>query len=155
LFGDKQTIIDSGGEKMFITCRIIDNTLLDCTNEDTPILQSCQGVIFITAKPRGGCIPITLSIVTAEVAIHITRTQSGWKRDSCLSEGYYPGGSGRALTGDQFTSPDMTVELCTDYCHQKGFPWAGVEFGKECKPSTLSYSWPWYILISFGNRLLR
>lgn len=38
----------------------------------------------------------------------------------------------RVLSGPSFSSPDMTVELCTRYCSNRGFGLAGLEYQNEC-----------------------
>lgn len=40
--------------------------------------------------------------------------------------------NGRLLSGPSTTNPQMTVELCVNYCVSQGASWAGMEFGDEC-----------------------
>ncbi|GHJ85743.1 hypothetical protein NliqN6_2145 [Naganishia liquefaciens] len=39
---------------------------------------------------------------------------------------------GRALTGASYAADDMTVDSCVAYCDGLGFPFAAVEYGREC-----------------------
>ncbi|PSN59421.1 WSC-domain-containing protein, partial [Corynespora cassiicola Philippines] len=38
----------------------------------------------------------------------------------------------RALSGDNDSADDMTVDKCIDFCSGAGFTYAGLEFGREC-----------------------
>lgn len=40
------------------------------------------------------------------------------------------GGSSRALEAARFSSPDMTLNRCAQFCH--GFAYSGAEYGREC-----------------------
>ncbi|KAI8806738.1 WSC domain-containing protein [Cladochytrium replicatum] len=49
----------------------------------------------------------------------------------CYSEGVIP--DHRALDKSGFSDPiGMTVQLCTEYCGNKGYALAGLEYGQEC-----------------------
>jgi len=54
----------------------------------------------------------------------------GWKMAStaCIAEGQ----TGRALTGASFTANDMTWAKCTQYCADRQFALAGLEYSSEC-----------------------
>ncbi|KAF8738930.1 Copper radical oxidase, partial [Rhizoctonia solani] len=53
----------------------------------------------------------------------------GWSSTSkCITEA----STGRALTGNSFTSQGLTLDQCVDVCDQTGFQYAGAEYGAEC-----------------------
>ncbi|ELU43602.1 copper radical oxidase [Rhizoctonia solani AG-1 IA] len=53
----------------------------------------------------------------------------GWSSTSkCITEA----STGRALTGNSFTSKGLTLDQCVDVCDQTGFQYAGAEYGAEC-----------------------
>lgn len=54
---------------------------------------------------------------------------AGWSAAStpCLQEV-----DGRALAGFSTSQPDMTIPKCLALCQDKGFQYAGVEYGSEC-----------------------
>ncbi|OTA98734.1 hypothetical protein M426DRAFT_76813 [Hypoxylon sp. CI-4A] len=45
----------------------------------------------------------------------------------CISDG-----STRTLSGYSFEASNMTIEACTSTCKTKGYPFAGLEYSKEC-----------------------
>ncbi|WVQ99770.1 hypothetical protein IAU59_006912 [Kwoniella sp. CBS 9459] len=55
---------------------------------------------------------------------------SGWSvaSTSCVAEGT----SGRALASASTASDSMTIETCLNFCQDKGFQYAGIEYGREC-----------------------
>ena len=55
----------------------------------------------------------------------------------CVSD---PSNGGRALQGASTTDPQMSNEKCVKFCLGKGFHYAGIEFGTECKSSPPSLS---------------
>ncbi|KLU90134.1 hypothetical protein MAPG_09100 [Magnaporthiopsis poae ATCC 64411] len=57
-----------------------------------------------------------------------TASTTGWKYVGCNSEL----SSGRALAGWSINPPNMTIELCMDYCTEKNFRYAGLEYSQEC-----------------------
>lgn len=52
----------------------------------------------------------------------------GWTSQGCFLDNV----GGRTLTGDAFTDPGMTQEACANFCNDKSFAYAGVEFSQEC-----------------------
>ncbi|KAF0327419.1 hypothetical protein K4K61_005780 [Colletotrichum sp. SAR11_59] len=52
----------------------------------------------------------------------------GWSYLYCHTEG----DGGRALREDGYSSDNMKAEDCGQYCSNKGFNFAGVEYGREC-----------------------
>ncbi|EJT69710.1 hypothetical protein GGTG_12593 [Gaeumannomyces tritici R3-111a-1] len=52
----------------------------------------------------------------------------GWKYVGCTAEL----SSGRALSGSTINPQNMTIELCMDYCTERNFPYAGLEYSQEC-----------------------
>ncbi|KAL8409957.1 hypothetical protein RB594_008154 [Gaeumannomyces avenae] len=40
--------------------------------------------------------------------------------------------SGRALSGSTINPQNMTIEMCMDYCTERNFPYAGLEYSQEC-----------------------
>ncbi|KAF8606042.1 WSC-domain-containing protein [Ceratobasidium sp. AG-I] len=53
----------------------------------------------------------------------------GWSSVSkCITEA----STGRALVGNSFNSPSLTLDQCINLCDQTGFQFAGAEYGAEC-----------------------
>lgn len=42
------------------------------------------------------------------------------------------GGSSRTLSGHSTAADDMTIEYCTSVCKSQGYPFAGLEYSREC-----------------------
>lgn len=57
-----------------------------------------------------------------------TPLPSGWHELGCVAEGP----KGRAFTSTSTTNDAMTKAVCANFCSAAGFPYAGVEFGREC-----------------------
>lgn len=57
-----------------------------------------------------------------------TDLPSAWSSSGCYSDIR----SARALTAGYTSSSQMTEIMCIEYCDQKGFSYAGVEYGQEC-----------------------
>lgn len=57
-----------------------------------------------------------------------TPLPSGWYELGCIAEGT----QGRAFTGSSTTNDAMTKAVCANYCSGLGFPYAGVEYSREC-----------------------
>ncbi|KAL1413684.1 hypothetical protein Q8F55_001463 [Vanrija albida] len=53
---------------------------------------------------------------------------AGYTLTGCVAEAT----SGRALTGASFANNNMTRGACVSWCADRGFPYAGVEYGREC-----------------------
>ncbi|WWC57615.1 uncharacterized protein I303_100147 [Kwoniella dejecticola CBS 10117] len=53
---------------------------------------------------------------------------TGWSDVGCISEGP----SGRALAAASFANNNMTRGACVSWCNDRGYPLAGVEYGREC-----------------------
>lgn len=56
------------------------------------------------------------------------QTSSGWAYAGCATDDYYD----RTLTGASTSSDSMTVKTCVDFCSDKGFALAGLEYAREC-----------------------
>lgn len=93
---------------------------------------------------------VTLSVVSARPNIHHSHSQrdltpagsfSGWSYAGC----YTDTPASRGLSSAGYNDDAMTDAKCIQFCDQRGYGRAGVEFGKECfcgydvqSPSTLS-----------------
>ena len=53
---------------------------------------------------------------------------AGWTAIGCLTDS----GNPRTLDGYRFTSDSMNYTMCTSTCQQKGYNYAGVQYGREC-----------------------
>jgi hypothetical protein len=75
---------------------------------------------------------VTTTTSTAPTqSLHHRQDMGEYVMVSCWSEGQ----GVRALRGDSFTSDEMTLEKCMDYCQD--YIYWGTEFGKECKAKLL------------------
>ncbi|KZW03188.1 copper radical oxidase [Exidia glandulosa HHB12029] len=52
----------------------------------------------------------------------------GWTSQGCFLDNV----GGRTFTADSFVDDGMTQEACANFCNDKHFAFAGVEFGREC-----------------------
>ncbi|KAI9791429.1 MAG: hypothetical protein M1833_001534 [Piccolia ochrophora] len=78
----------------------------------------------------GGPNRMTVYNYTAHVAPAAPPTVAGYVSDGCYAE---PGTGGRAVKGYSFSDKaGMSVEVCINACSARGFPVAGVEYGREC-----------------------
>ena len=76
--------------------------------------------------------PNALTLFTNPAAT--VTTSNGYTKQACLQEV-----SGRALVGASFMSDSMTVASCTSFCSGKGMKYAGLEYGREVRRSTLEH----------------
>lgn len=53
---------------------------------------------------------------------------AGYSHIGCYTEAT----SGRALGGKSLATDTLTVPMCIDFCSTNNFPYAGVEYGREC-----------------------
>ncbi|WWC67290.1 uncharacterized protein I206_101198 [Kwoniella pini CBS 10737] len=53
---------------------------------------------------------------------------TGWSDVGCIAEGT----SGRALAAASFANNNMTRGGCVSWCSDRGYPLAGIEYGREC-----------------------
>lgn len=51
----------------------------------------------------------------------------GYTYQGCMEDG-----GPRTLTGGGYAAADMTVDSCVDYCFQRNFIFAGIEYSQEC-----------------------
>lgn len=62
--------------------------------------------------------------------LHVSNTlPAKWSYVGCYTDST----SARGLQLDGFSSANMTEGLCIGYCDQKGYSFAGVEYGRECR----------------------
>lgn len=54
---------------------------------------------------------------------------SAWSSLGCYTDSV----SARGLDGDGYAADDMTEGKCIGYCDQKGYSFAAVEYGRECR----------------------
>lgn len=107
--------------------------VLPSANATSIILPSANAsvTVSVTARPTS-----TLPVYENEA------DQSIWYTLGCAIEG----SSGRILTGYSGISiSDLTIDKCLSLCEDKGFNYAGVEYGEECYcgnsiPATIAYS---------------
>nr|XP_019007470.1 uncharacterized protein I206_07728 [Kwoniella pini CBS 10737]OCF46251.1 hypothetical protein I206_07728 [Kwoniella pini CBS 10737] len=71
-----------------------------------------------------------LSTLSADLTTAPLVLPTGWAAAStaCIAEP----SSGKALTGARWADNSMTVNVCLSYCQNKGFIYAGIEYGREC-----------------------
>ncbi|KAK4686692.1 hypothetical protein P7C73_g3429, partial [Tremellales sp. Uapishka_1] len=90
-------------------------------------LEICGGYyalsLYVSTKSNAAALSADLTAVSITLP-------SGWSTASatCIAEG----SSGRALVGASYSSTNMTVPNCLNFCATKGLALAGVEYGKEC-----------------------
>ncbi|WVW81296.1 hypothetical protein I302_103287 [Kwoniella bestiolae CBS 10118] len=53
---------------------------------------------------------------------------AGYTDVGCIAEGK----TGRALAAASFSSDNMTRSACVSWCQDRGYPLAGIEYGREC-----------------------
>lgn len=90
-----------------------------CSGDSTAICGGPQALIIYTttAKPND---VVTLS--------------NGWQsKHVCLTDGV----NGRLLNGASMTSDTLTPLSCTNFCKEKGFTGAGMEYANQCYCGTV------------------
>jgi hypothetical protein len=87
--------------------------------------MSCSGN---TGELCGGSDRLSIFNNTAYVYPSSPPVVSGYTFKGCYQEAQ----NGRLLPGSSTTNPQMTVEICVNYCSSKGASLAGMEFGQEC-----------------------
>ena len=75
-------------------------------------------------------IPSKIAALSADLTVKSAALPSGWSAAStaCVAEPQ----NGRALTGAATSANDMTPAKCSTFCGDRGFKYAGVEYGSEC-----------------------
>lgn len=69
-----------------------------------------------------------LSLAGLGLAASIRRDDSGFTYSGCYSDSQ----GSRSLTNGGYSGPDVTPTTCVSYCSNKGFNYAGLEYGNEC-----------------------
>ncbi|WRT64450.1 uncharacterized protein IL334_001382 [Kwoniella shivajii] len=71
-----------------------------------------------------------VSLLSADLTSQSIAIPNGWAvaSNDCIQEG----SSGRALVGASYSVDGMTVPSCINYCDNLNYPYAGVEYGREC-----------------------
>lgn len=102
----------------------------DLVNEDAGIGHKIARLpgnnpLWVGTGPK----PSWPNFVDVDTYVSPTSTiPTGYSLTGCIAEGT----SGRALTGASFSNNNMTRGVCVSWCADRGFPYAGVEFGREC-----------------------
>jgi len=70
---------------------------------------------------------------SAYVSPTVVASDDGYNFQFCAIEPFENGvPNGRALVGDSFSDPSMTVDLCGDFCSNLNYTLFGVEYADEC-----------------------
>ncbi|WVQ70425.1 uncharacterized protein L199_008652 [Kwoniella botswanensis] len=89
-----------------------------------------------SARTCGGSGALSLYVSTksnaASLSADYTSTSvslpNGWSSMGCFKEGT----TGRALDGWSYSTPALNTATCINYCKNKGYSMAGLEYGGEC-----------------------
>jgi hypothetical protein len=75
-------------------------------------------------------IPSKITSLSSDLTAKTASLPAGWSSTSitCVAEP----NNGRALTGAATSANDMTPAKCSSFCADRGFKYAGVEYGSEC-----------------------
>ncbi|WVR06724.1 hypothetical protein IAU60_003756 [Kwoniella sp. DSM 27419] len=96
---------------------------MQCAGDNTAICGGGNALNLIVSQAAVAALSPDLTSKTVEL-------NAGWSVAStaCVAEGT----SGRALASASWADSSMTVGKCLSFCQDKGWQYAGVEYGREC-----------------------
>ncbi|WVQ79634.1 hypothetical protein IAT38_001734 [Cryptococcus sp. DSM 104549] len=96
---------------------------MSCSGDSTSICGGGNALTLIVSDKA-------VATLNAALTGRLVTLPTGWSAaaTTCVSEGT----SGRALASASTASDDMTIETCLNFCGNKGFQYAGIEYGREC-----------------------
>jgi len=93
--------------------------------------QICGGPNAIVLFVNPNAVAPSPSSTSSAAPAPTTPLPSGWSVAStpCLAEATQ---GGRALSAASTSSPQMTINMCLNYCQGQGYQYAGIEYSQEC-----------------------
>lgn len=102
-----------------------DNSLQNGASLSLPASNCNMACAGSGAQTCGGA--NALQLYTNPSLLNANSVVNNYALQGCMQEV-----GGRAFTGATLTGSNMTVEICTSFCAQGGFTYAGAEYASEC-----------------------
>ncbi|KAF2492456.1 WSC-domain-containing protein [Lophium mytilinum] len=99
------------------------SSLLSTSSSSSSLSTSASSSVVSTSLSTS---PIRTSTTSSSATP--SASASSWSSLGCANDTI----AHRALNGTTFAATTMTIETCQAYCIGKNYPFAGVEYGKEC-----------------------
>lgn len=100
---------------------------LSYTPRNSKSIMRFSHLCFLVAAARSGFVLSIPDVKVNTADVHIQDVP--WKAEGCYSEAV----GGRALAQASFYDySNMTVDACQSFCASKGYPYAGLEYAREC-----------------------